>query len=322
MPEIITFDQAIEITKERDRLLLLANGFSIQHFTYRNLLERSALPNEDPLRKLFEALQSVDFERAIRILEDAALVENVYGHADQAEAFDADAVRLREALVHAIRDIHPAHREDIEGAIPTCIKFLNHFSQLYSLNYDLLLYWVQLAATDNFKDGFGLGDERHGFRGPFKEDAYCNVYNLHGGLHLFQTTEGDIEKRLMGANGVIDAIAATITNEQRLPVYVAEGTTKAKMAKINSVPYLRYCYDMLSASQGVAFIYGHSADENDEHIYRALFQASLDHIYFCIHQPTADVNHVNGELARYKGRYASQTDFTFVDSESASVWAE
>jgi hypothetical protein len=44
------------------------------------------------------------------------------------------------------------------------------------LNYDLLLNWVSLSDAANLTDGFGLGERRMGFQGPFKLNAYCKVY--------------------------------------------------------------------------------------------------------------------------------------------------
>lgn len=320
MPDIIGFEDAIKQTKGKDRALLLGNGFSIQHFSYKTLLERAGLKDDDPLKALFKALDTYDFEALMRALEDAAVVGTAYGKREQSKTFADDADRLRKALVHAVRDTHPGHREDIAKVIPSCVEFLRHFGTIFTLNYDLLLYWVILDDTRAFRDGFGLGDEKDGFRGPFKPDAHCNVYNLHGGLHLFKTPIGDVEKRLMGASGVIDAIAETITRDKRLPVYVAEGTSNAKLGRINSVPYLKHCYEKLSSSSGCFFVYGHSADPNDAHIYRALFTSEIDRLYFCIHKPTADVKKIDGELARYKKQCGSTIEYAFIDSESVQVW--
>ena len=46
-------------------------------------------------------------------------------------------------------------------------------------------------------------------------------------------------------SGVIATITDTIVNKKRFPVYVAEGTSQQKMRKINSVAYLRHCYETL-----------------------------------------------------------------------------
>jgi len=320
VPDIIPFQKAIEKTRGKGRKLLLGNGFSIHHFSYKTLFEKAGLSETDPPGALFAALNTYDFESVIKALEDAAVVEEVYGQSDRSKLFRDDADRLRKVLVHAIRTTHPAHREDIADVIPSCLRFLRCFERIFTLNYDLLLYWVALDETRKFWDGFGLGEEVSGFRGPFRTNAQCNIFNLHGGLHLFRTLTGEVEKRLMGPTGVIDAIAETITRDKRVPILIAEGTSNAKMSKISSTPYLKHSYDRLSASKGCCFIYGHSAHQNDAHIYRALFTSQMDHLYFCIHTPTADVRVVDGELARYKALHGSRLEYSFVDSKSAQVW--
>jgi hypothetical protein len=320
MPKVISYDEAMKQAGGKDCGLLLGNGFSIQHFNYKTLLEKSGLEPDEPTRLLFDLLETVDFERVVKALEDASIVETVYGNDPHSAELLADANRLREALVRAVRTTHPGHREDIEGVIPSCVEFLAPFRNVFTLNYDLLLYWVILQQGANFNDGFGLGVEANGFLGPFKIEAYCSIFNLHGGLHLFRTPKDEIEKCLMGKTGIIDAVAKAITEGKRFPIYVAEGTSAAKLSRINSIPYLKHCYDTMRASTGVFFVYGHSADPNDAHIYDALFRSKIKHIYFCIHQPSAKIADIDGELSRYKKRNGSDIDYTFVDSDSVHVW--
>lgn len=321
MSTVTSFDDAIKNAGGEDGCsLLLGNGFSAKYFSYRSLLEKADMKADDPIRRLFDQLKTVDFERVVNALEGASEVETAYGNKEHAEQLNTDAQRLREALVHAIRGTHPAHRDDIEDMIPSCVTFLSHFKKVFTLNYDLLLNWVSLADTANLTDGFGLGERRGGFQGPFALNAYCKVFNLHGGLHLFRNGE-DVEKRLAGTTGVIDAIAQTITAGRRFPIYVAEGTSPAKLARIKSNNYLSHCYEKLGASAGSFFVLGHSADPNDAHIYHAIFRSKIKHLYFCIYQPDADkLKTISGELARYKERAGSKIDYTFVDSESAHVW--
>jgi hypothetical protein len=320
MTGIISFDQAIDLSKGKARSVLLANGFSIAHFSYQTLLERSGIQADDPVHLLFEAIETNDFEKVIRAIEDASVVSQAYGDSKSASNFGKDAQRVREALVHAIRDVHPSHREDIGDAIPNCIEFLKNFSNVFTLNYDLLLYWVILEDTRRFSDGFGLGKKANGFRGPFEVGANCNIYNVHGGLHLFKTASGETEKCLMGRQGIIDAIADVIVDAKRLPIYVAEGSSIAKMNRINSNGYLKHCFSQLSSMEGSCFIYGHSADQNDEHIYRAIFKSQVDHLFFCFHSPSAALEKLDGELARYQRLFKSKVKYTFVDSESVNVW--
>ena len=133
----------------------------------------------------------------MKTLEDASIVETVYGNDPHSTELLSDANRLREALVQAVRTTHPGHREDIEGVIPSCVEFLAPFGNVFTLNYDLLLYWVILQGGANFSDGFGLGIEANGFLGPFKTEAYCTIFNVHGGLHLFRKPDDDVEKCLI-----------------------------------------------------------------------------------------------------------------------------
>ncbi len=121
--------------------------------------------------------------------------------------------------------------------------------------------------------------------------------------------------------GVIATISNAIEQESRLPLYVAEGTSAQKMRKINSKPYLRYCYDTLRWNSAPIFVYGHSADENDAHIYRAIFSSKAEHMYFGVYKlGTEQLRELDGILSKYQKSAGSQIAYTFFDSESANVW--
>jgi hypothetical protein len=191
---------------------------------------------------------------------------------------------------------------------------------VFSLNYDLLLSWVNLEKR-LLGDGFGLGAHIGRFIGPFSENAYCQLFILHGGLHLFDDGAGEIIKAVDSGSGVIATITDTIANKRRMPVYVAEGTSPQKMHKINSVAYLRHCYDALRRTASSVFIYGHSAHENDAHIYRAIFGSEAKHVYFGVYKPDEEtLRALNGRLASYQKSSGTEKGYTFYDSESAGVW--
>ena len=318
MPDVISYDAAEKQVGAKPRSLLLGNGFSASYCGYKNLLEKSGLAENAPARVLFDRLDTVNFERVVKAPEDASIVEAAYGHGDQSQALIADAVLVREALVNAVRVTHPTHRDKIKDVIPSCIEFLTPFSKIFTLNYDLLLYWV-ILNTKQFGDGFYYATDANGYRGPFQEDPRLNVYNIHGGLHLFHREDGEIEKRLAGADGIIDAIAQTITVSKRLPVYVAEGTSLAKLDRIKSVAYLNHCYQQLKVSSGHFFVFGHSADDTDAHIYSALFNSKITHLYFCVYD-TGKLAELDGRLSHYKKSNNSNVDYTFVESETVGVW--
>jgi hypothetical protein len=322
VPNIISFEEAIEATAGKDRTLLIGNGFSAQYFNYATLLEKSGLEAGTPLRGLFDELDTVDFELVVRALEDAVVVERAYGNAEHAEELAADAQRAREALVKAVNDTHPAHKGELAFQLDSGAKFLAHFASVFSLNYDLLLYWLNLERA-NLRDGFGLGENTAAgrFRGPFQEEADCHIFNLHGGLHLFQDGAGTVQKALNTGDGVIATITKTILEDRRLPLYVAEGTSAAKMAKINSDAYLRHCYEKLRRNAATIFVFGHSAADNDGHIYRAIFGSETQHVYFGVRQPTEQkLIGFNGQLAKYQALGNQGIEYSFYNADTAHVW--
>lgn len=320
MPDVIDFEEAMKRTEQDDRALLIGNGFSAQYFSYSNLLDKSGLAAGTSVRNLFDTLGTVDFEAVVRALEGAVIVERAYGHVTHANELETDAQRVREALVEAINATHPAHREDLGAKYTSSAGFLERFSTVFTLNYDLLLYWVNLEKR-LLSDGFGLGRQIESFHGPFAEEAYCHLYNLHGGLHLFDDGTGEIIKAIDTGAGVIATITDAIAKRGRFPIYVAEATSAQKLRKINSVAYLRHCYDTLRRNAAAMFVYGHSADENDAHIYRAIFGSETKHLYFGVYKPDeTKVKELDGLLAKYQKTTGSSAEYTFFDSESAKVW--
>lgn len=317
-PKPIPFDEAIKRTSGKRRSILLGNGFSVKYTNYKTLLEKAPLEAEDPIRALFRVLRTMDFELVVKALEEAALVENAYGMNERSTALAKDGMRLRKVLVDAVRATHPKHRDELAGVIPACLEFLSHFAEIFTVNYDLLLNWT-IMGSGKFGDGFGLGQEINGFRRPWQDDLRCNVYNVHGGLHLFNGADGKVEKRVEGT-GILDAIEQTITTGDRFPLYVAEGTSLAKQRKIESDRYLKHCYLRLRQATQAFFVYGHSAGASDGHIYDALFTANIDHLYFCVYEPSGDRAEIDSRLSAHQKRLASNVGYTLVDAESAGVW--
>jgi hypothetical protein len=321
MPEVISFEEAMKRTaQEKHRVLLIGNGFSAQYFSYKDLLEKSDLAADSSARRLFDILGTFDFEAVVRALEAAVSVAQAYGHDTHADKLLADAQMVRQALVNAVNATHPEHREELRTKYASSAAFLAHFSNVFTLNYDLLLYWVNLEKGF-LTDGFGLGKRRGNFHGPFDTTARCSLYNLHGGLHLFDNGAGEIMKATNVGSGIIATITDIIVNDKRFPVYVAEGTSPQKMRKINSVAYLRHCYETLRQNSETIFVYGHSANENDAHIYNAIFRSKAKHLYFGVHRPDdTKVNTLDGSLAKYQRTAASKVEYTFFCSQSAKVW--
>lgn len=326
MLEVVTFGDALEMAGQENRHVLLGNGFSIAQaggqFSYSSLLERSGLEAANPIRNVFRVLETVDFEAVMHALEHAAQIEAAYGDDQRSKLFQGDAVAVREALIHAVREVHPAIQFDIpEEQRETCSVFLNSFQSIFTLNYDLLLYWVILSGGPvKHSDGFGLGKAVAGFR-TFRPDANCTTYYLHGALHLFLDSQLETQKRVITNSTIIDGIESTIRGRGQLPLFVAEGLATQKIARINSVPYLRHCHEALNELEGSLFVFGHSAADNDSHIYDAIFRSQIGKLFFCVHRPEEDWLDLRERLAPYAER-RGDVEIIYVDAATANVWGE
>jgi hypothetical protein len=325
-PDVLSFDEARKASTAAARTILLGNGFSIAQggaqFSYSNLLERCGLEFDSPIRKVFQTLNTVDFEEVMRALEHAAQIETAYGDNDRSKRFQLDSNVTRESLIHAIREVHPGIQFDIpDEQRNACGAFLQNFTSIFTLNYDLLLYWVILKLeVRRHSDGFGLGEEVGGFR-IFQTDAHCTTHYLHGALHLFLDDQLETRKRILTNTTIIEDIALTIRATKRMPLFVAEGSASQKMAKINAVPYLRHSYERLTEIEGSVFIFGHSASDNDRHVYDAIFKSKINNLFFCVHRPDRNWAPVHERLARY-GNRRRNIDIIYVDAETAHVWGD
>jgi len=209
--KLIPFDTAIEdSTTYSRRHLLLGNGFSIacraDIFHYGSLFAQADFSSAPEAQAVFTSLRTQDFEAAIRALENAALILPSYvQHGDAASAKMLEHVAaLKEILVQTIAGNHPHIPSDIpDSKFWACRKFLSHFlggeGQVFTLNYDLLLYWTLMHDDMPFdkpitltkNDGFGNDEDDpnaeyvvwQGETGA--HDA--KVHFLHGALHLFDS---------------------------------------------------------------------------------------------------------------------------------------
>ncbi|MGE4489740.1 MAG: DUF4917 family protein, partial [Kiritimatiellales bacterium] len=165
MAEIIDFHKALELSEGGKRHLMLGNGFSRacrnDLFAYEALFKQAEGQLSDRVKKAFEILNTHDFETIMRILNSSADVLPVYtSDASLISLLEEDVHALRDALATAIAGSHPARPGDISPfEFAACRSFLNNFNNIYTLNYDLLLYWALMQdEVDSLKiecdDGF------------------------------------------------------------------------------------------------------------------------------------------------------------------------
>ena len=326
----ISFGDAMNETQFwGNRTVLLGNGFSIAQagsFVYSNLLKESSIDQNSSLGNVFCKFGTVDFEKIIQSLEIAAKVAQAYSQKYLTEQYQAAAKEVRNQLIGAIKKVHPRDFRSIpEQEIKNCVHFLKSFGKVFTLNYDLLLYWV-LISSDAFIDGFGYGKRKDPFFGPFNREAFKMAgkgffYNIHGGLHLFQWPDRDVYKAIASrGDNLLDSITNIIGQHPELPLYVAEGTFEQKLDKIRSVPYLNYCFEELQGlSSGSLFIFGHSGNRTDEHIYDAIFKSKIKALYYCFYNE-AQLPQVRGLFEECRTKHKNYIPIKYIDVGQMNVW--
>ena len=254
----------------------MGNGFSIackpDIFTYQSLLKHAKFKS-DNLNDLFKRFKTQDFEQIIRVLNDSAKVVRIYKNKHEfVKLFKSDAEELKQELIRILCEKHPSYPAEInESQYKSCATFLANFDKIYTLNYDLLLYWTILQDKDSDKqikkidDGFRREDEEY-LHWNIENSNSQNIYYLHGALHILDSGFDLIKLEWEDYGKTLITQISERLNESRFPLFVAEGNSKEKLAKINHSAYLSRSYKSFSDIGGNLFIYGHSLADNDAHI--------------------------------------------------------
>lgn len=355
MVDVITFEKAIADSENcTKRHLLLGNGFSIgcraNIFHYASLFGQADFSAVPEVEQVFEALRTQDFEVAIRALEGSSALLPIYAPhaAAAATTMLGHAAALKEILVATIADNHPAIPAEIEDEeFWACRQFLSHFlggnesGYVFTLNYDLLLYWTLMHDDNPFdrdpielskNDGFGNDEDDPEadyvvWQGETAAHS-ARVHFLHGGLHLFDSGS-ELQKYTWVRKGqplVEQARGAIAAN--KFPLFVAEGTSIQKKNKIRHNAYLYQSFKVLTQNAQTGthcfFIFGHSLAENDDHILRRIARGKCKKLYVGLFgDPDSRDNRMIIQRAQAmaeerQDRYPLEVQF--FDSASANVW--
>jgi hypothetical protein len=338
-PKVLTFEKALAMSPGGNKPhILLGNGFSRAWrddiFSYGSLLDQAEFKDLSPSAKdSFEILDTTDFEAVMRSLKSAAALVGLYEpSADKLQKrMLKDAKGLREVLVKTIAARHPARPGRVSiKEYEHAKQFLCSFGHIYTLNYDLLLYWTlmqnQVKPEIKFDDGFRTPDD-----GPtdyvtwdVEKTNKQNVFYLHGALHIFDA--GYETKKYTWINtGVplIDQIREALENDL-FPLFVSEAESKQKLARIKHSDILSRGMRSFSQIKGDLFIFGHSMSSNDEHIIRLIEKGGLSRLFIGLHGPIDNTGNkaIIGRARKAKKMRGDSRpiEIVYYDSESAEVW--
>lgn len=340
--ELLSYQKALEKArlpingKEPQLKLLLGNGFSRAYdehiFSYDALLQKATFAKHGPLiKKVFARLKTSDFERVIRLFVEMKTVLQEFPKTWKRLISFASEVEgiLKKALADTLAANHPDGPFSITEVEYTSVReFLRPYKDIYTLNYDLLLYWSLLhnegGQVINVDDGFRNPDVTDCDYVTWEPENRYNqcVHYLHGALHLFDSGD-EIRKFTWCRTGIRlkEQILAEL-NADRYPLIVTEGRSSSKKGKIFHNIYLASSYKSLLATGGVIFIYGASLQEHDEHILHALKENPKIGRVFCgLYGDVGNLSAVKTiERIRQLSVGLHKKEVYFFDAKSAKVW--
>ena len=334
---ILTFDEVLNQTKPDKRFLLLGNGFSMSYdfkrFSFTSLLESAIkegiIIKDSPIHKMFINLETADFEYIMRLLEDTTKTINCYSDDECSDEIKNklidDSHNLKQYLVDIITNNHPEKITVIDDLeFTNTMAFIGNFKKIYTLNYDLLLYWTiiklnEKEKSDIFKDGFGLSTDNQSeivYRN--KKDNYGqNIFYLHGALHLFDKKTDFLKITYKETHPLKEQILEKL-NINIYPIFISEGTAENKKHKIIHNALLNSAYKSLYTSgskDSSLILFGTILKSNDEHIKQAVMDNSINKIYIGIDPDNQD------EIEHIKNNFNSdKKEIILYDYKGVDLW--
>jgi hypothetical protein len=350
---LLSFAEAIQDSARcAKRHLILGNGFSIacraDIFHYASLFAQADFSIVPEVAHVFDALGTQDFEVAIHALENTARIMPAYVPHDAGASTKMleHAAALKEILVSTIAANHPNNPAEIpDEQFWACRQFLANFlgvggNQVFSLNYDLLLYWTLMH--DDAPDGYGVELEKNDGFGNSEDEPDADyvvwqgeigahnarVHFLHGALHLYDSGTELIKYTWVRKGVPLVKQAREAIDADAYPLFVAEGTSEKKKNKIRHNAYLYQGFKQLTANVQTGthcfFVFGHSFGESDGHILNRLGRGRFRHLYVGVFGDPASPD--NQGLIQRAQALAGQRpaawplEIAFYDAASAEVW--
>ncbi|MGE8538299.1 MAG: DUF4917 family protein [Acinetobacter sp.] len=316
--------------------LIIGNGASValhQKFRFDSLKEEAEklrLFNDD-ISKLFIEFDTSDFELILRLVWHAKLINKHLGIIDQ--KLDSAYENIKQALIKVVKEVHCEH-SDIADQLPQLYQFTKQFRTVVSLNYDLILYWILMYGNRNedghrFKDCFqGSGLFRNNWqdlRNPIRKEkeVTLSLYQ-HGNLSIFRDAKNTETKVQRGDfEGLLEVITSQ-WEDNKIPLFVAEGTGTKKLESIKSSPYLSTIfYEVLPhliTQKANLVIYGWSLGEQESHLVKQIFKNKQSgKVAISIFQNNQEECHRIYRLIKNE-KVAPNIEIEFFDSQSSGCW--
>ncbi len=199
---------------------------------------------------------------------------------------------------------------------------------MFGLDRNLLLVEPNDGFGKNFLDD-EMGVEDYVVWQADTNPGGQNIHYLHGALHVFDT-DTEVEKFTWSNTGIplVDQIREALNND-RYPLFVAEGESSKKLTKIKHSAYLYHSYKSFDRrmKQGAKaktclFVYGLSFSANDAHITRKIVNGKCRHLFVSLYgDPESTANkRIIAAVDELQARRSTELKVTYYNAESAKVW--
>ncbi len=301
---------------ENELNFLLGNGFSIsldERFKSTSILS-SLIQRDQKLNDFFNKFETTNIEKimeSIEITKDVLFILGESKYFDHVKYID----KIKDVFINTISSIHPKALNDDEK-IRRIRSVFREIDNIFTTNYDLLLYWIvmELRRKDNkeFNDGFDRET------GPllWQKKSEQNLFYLRGALHMHSLESGEILKNAYDPPfDTLIKILKKNLNAGQWPMIVLEGTSKQKITAIERSRYLNNALSKLKDISGAIFVHGFSFNDNDTHIYDAIFNnKNLEQI--CISASKEDSENMINRINKISRNKAGEKKILFYDRDS------
>jgi len=332
-----TFSEELKNCKS-PKSLVLGNGFGLSYdkatngskFNWKTLLDLCDIESDSPIYGLLEQC-NFDFELAHQKLNVAVYVVDRYEPTSELiQKFKDQIQYLRDQLVIAVTNSHPDsfnskcspnEEKARDMRVRTCRTFLDQFDTVFSLNYDLLLYWVRCYKNDfHGRDSFNKENSDLIFS---PDDSKKNPHFLfpHGALFIYRDRFSATKSGSSKSNPILARVASNI-REGNFPMCISEGKGCQKLEAIKNNKYLLFAYDQIKQCEGTIFTFSCSfQDQKDDHIIEAMLKSPAKKIVVGQFKPDDVAYHrINLEFERIKVKTKLKKVITVADTSDTKLW--
>ena len=226
--------------------------------------------------------KNTDLERCLKIFDNLVEAKEFFSSKINLNIDEIREARdlLRQNICEEIHKKH-ASKDDYQEQIKRLVRRISQFDAVFTLNYDLLLYWTILKCNEKnpylFNDGFGGSKELGRIWGENSNSQ--NIFFLHGALHLYRHHEATY-KHAHSNRGILSQVKLHLI-EKKYPMFISEGLSHQKLSKIEDNKYLKFGLNALrgfeknrklnNTNEKISLvIFGSHLKANDDHIVDAI----------------------------------------------------